>query len=76
MSAELMRKLTPTEHARIKGFPLGLVHGLSATTAHEGLGQGIAYAPSRRCFVSLREPSNAFVILGLAGWVSALPRTG
>jgi DNA (cytosine-5)-methyltransferase 1 len=51
----LMRKLTPTEHARIKGVPVGLVHGLSATTAHEVLGQGIAYAPFRALFRELAE---------------------
>jgi DNA (cytosine-5)-methyltransferase 1 len=54
---ERMRKLTPAEHARIKGVPLGLVHGLSATTAHEVLGQGIAYAPFRALF---RELAGAF----------------
>ncbi|MFZ2825155.1 DNA cytosine methyltransferase [Hydrogenophaga sp.] len=55
---ELMRKLTPTEHARIKGVPLNLVHGLSATTAHEVLGQGIAYAPFRALF---RELASRFL---------------
>jgi len=33
------------EHARIKGVPEHLVEGMSATRAHEGLGQGVCYAP-------------------------------
>ncbi|MGH8156589.1 MAG: DNA cytosine methyltransferase [Rhodanobacter sp.] len=35
------RLLTPTEHARVKGIPEGIVDGLSDTTAHEVLGQSI-----------------------------------
>lgn len=65
---ELMRKLTPAEHARIKGVPLDLVHGLSATTAHEVLGQGIAYAPFRALF---RELAGRFLRLKECGPVGA-----
>jgi DNA (cytosine-5)-methyltransferase 1 len=41
----LLRLFTPGEHARIKGVPEHLITGLSATRAHEVLGQGICYAP-------------------------------
>lgn len=44
-SPELLRKFTSTEHARIKGVPDHLIAGLSETTAHQLLGQGIVYAP-------------------------------
>lgn len=37
----LSRLLTPTEHARVKGNPVELIHGISDTTAHEVLGQGV-----------------------------------
>ena len=50
---ELLRKFTPGEHARIKGVPEELIDGLSATTAHQMLGQGIAYAPFRQLFECL-----------------------
>lgn len=42
---QLLRLFTPAEHARIKGVPAHLVDGMSATRAHEALGQGICYAP-------------------------------
>ncbi len=50
---ELMRKFTPAEHARIKGVPEALIAGLTATTAHEVLGQGIAFEPFRALFQEL-----------------------
>lgn len=43
----LSRLLNAGEHARVKGVPEHLVAGLSATTAHELLGQGIVYEPFR-----------------------------
>lgn len=43
----LLRQFTPGEHARIKGVPEQLVQGLSATLAHELLGQSICYEPFR-----------------------------
>lgn len=52
---ELMRKLTPAEHAKIKGVPVALIAGLAATTAHEVLGQGVAYEPFRALFRELAE---------------------
>lgn len=42
---QLLRLFTPAEHARIKDVPPHLVEGMSATRAHEALGQGICYAP-------------------------------
>ena len=42
---DLLRQLTPVEHARIKQVPEHLVDGLCNTTAHEVLGQGIVYSP-------------------------------
>lgn len=53
--AGLMRKFTPAEHARIKGVPADLVNGMSATGAHEALGQGIVVAPFRALFRRLGE---------------------
>ncbi|KAA0178867.1 DNA cytosine methyltransferase [Cupriavidus gilardii] len=42
---DLLRQLTPTEHAAVKQVPPHLVDGLSETVAHEVLGQGIVYGP-------------------------------
>lgn len=60
--SRLMRKLTPAEHARIKGVPETLISGMSATAAHEVLGQGVVCAPFRalfqelaKCFKRLRD---------------------
>jgi DNA (cytosine-5)-methyltransferase 1 len=39
----LSRLFTPGEHARLKGIPESVIHGLSATTAHEVLGQSVIY---------------------------------
>ncbi len=44
---DLLRQFTPAEHARIKQVPPELIEGLSATVAHELLGQGINYEPFR-----------------------------
>lgn len=52
---DLLRKFTPSEHARIKGVPEHLVKDLPATTAHQLLGQGIAYAPFRSLFRALGQ---------------------
>ncbi|CAN7779336.1 DNA cytosine methyltransferase [Cupriavidus necator] len=41
----LLRQFLPSEHARIKGVPQHLVDGVSATVAHEILGQGVVYPP-------------------------------
>lgn len=43
----LLRIPTAREHARCKGVPEALITGLSQTTAHELLGQGIVYGPFR-----------------------------
>lgn len=41
----VLRLLTPTEHARIKGVPECLIAGMPATRAHRLLGNGIVFAP-------------------------------
>lgn len=41
----LLRQFLPSEHARIKGVPEHLVDGVSATVAHQILGQGVVYPP-------------------------------
>lgn len=41
----LLRQFLPNEHARAKGVPEHLVNGVSATIAHEILGQGVVYPP-------------------------------
>lgn len=40
---KLRRLLTPAEHARVKTIPESLVSGLSATTAHQCLGQSVLH---------------------------------
>lgn len=56
---DLLRQLTPAEHARIKQVPERLIAGVSATLAHEILGQGIVYEPfvevGRRIAESLKN---------------------
>lgn len=44
---DLLRQLTPTEHARAKEIPPHLVEGLSATQSHQILGQSVVYSPFR-----------------------------
>ncbi len=39
----LSRLLTPSEHAKVKAIPLGVIDGLSDTIAHEVLGQSVIY---------------------------------
>lgn len=41
----MLRLLTPTEHARIKGVPECLIEGMPATRAHRLLGNGIVFEP-------------------------------
>lgn len=59
----LMRLLTAAEHARVKGVPDNIISGLSETTAHQLLGQGIVYAPfvavGRRIADALNESMHA-----------------
>ena len=37
-----LRKFTPTEHARIKGYKKDLISGMSAVKVHQVLGQGVS----------------------------------
>lgn len=39
----LSRLLTPAEHAKVKGIPVSTVDGLSATMAHQALGQSVIF---------------------------------
>lgn len=41
---DLIRQLTVAEHAQVKSIPESLVAGVSATTAHEILGQSVIHA--------------------------------
>ena len=43
----LLRQLTPGEHARCKAIPEALVKGMSSTRAHEVLGQSVLMPPFR-----------------------------
>ena len=51
----MQRLLTPTEHARVKGIPEGLVAGVSDTVAHEVLGQSILYGHAKGIGQALGE---------------------
>ncbi|MGT2457811.1 DNA cytosine methyltransferase [Cupriavidus basilensis] len=44
---DLLRQLTPTEHAAAKQIPPALIEGMSNTRAHEVLGQSILIRPFR-----------------------------
>lgn len=58
---ELLRIPTPIEHARAKQVPEGMIAGLSATIAHELLGQSVIYKP----FVAIGQLlANSFKSLG------------
>lgn len=57
----LLRQFTPAEHARLKGVPEHLVDGVSATIAHQILGQGIVYPPFAAVGKHLGESLDAVV---------------
>lgn len=64
VSPKLSRLLTAAEHAAIKDVPPSLIAGLSETTAHQLLGQGIVYEPFRavgerlgQCLLRLAHPA-------------------
>lgn len=52
---EFLRLLSPTEHARIKGFPPELIEGMSVTAAHQLLGQAVDARPVRALFQRIGE---------------------
>lgn len=64
--ASLSRLMTPGEHARVKTIPENLIEGLSATTAHEVLGQSVIYS----AFVAVGELIGK-TVLGLVKTLSA-----
>lgn len=55
---DLLRQLTPVEHARLKQIPPHLVDGLSNTIAHEVLGQSIVYPPFKGVGFHIGEALN------------------
>jgi DNA (cytosine-5)-methyltransferase 1 len=56
----LLRLLTPREHAAAKSIPSHLVDGLSATVAHEVLGQSVVYSPFRDVAQHMGNAINRF----------------
>lgn len=60
---DLLRQITPIEHARVKQIPERLIAGLSDTVAHEVLGQSVVYKP----FVAL----GALIAKSLKVWCMA-----
>lgn len=60
-NADLLRQLTPAEHARLKQHPPHLIAGLSATLAHEMLGQSIVRAPFVKASETLGQSILNFV---------------
>jgi len=62
---ELLRMPTAVEHARCKGVPEHLIAGLSQTTAHELLGQGIVYKPFRQVAKHLGAALKRFAMAGV-----------
>lgn len=57
---DLLRQVTPTEHARIKQVPEHLIEGLSNTIAHEVLGQSVVYTPFRDLGQEMGKVLNIF----------------
>jgi DNA (cytosine-5)-methyltransferase 1 len=57
---EWLRLLTPQEHARIKGFPAACLGDLSATAAHQLLGQSVDTRPVRALFKRIAENLRAW----------------
>lgn len=55
----LSRLLTVAEHCRVKGIPLEMVKGLSATIAHEVLGQSVIFPAFKAVGRSLGEFAQA-----------------
>lgn len=58
---DLLRQFTEVEHARFKQVPEKLIEGLSATIAHEVLGQGIVYDPFEQVGTLIAESLLSFV---------------
>ncbi len=58
---DLLRLFTPNEHARIKGIPETLIEGLSATRAHQLLGQSILFSPFVATGEAIAKAIRAFV---------------
>ncbi|MGS0741104.1 DNA cytosine methyltransferase [Glaciimonas sp. GG7] len=57
---DLLRQLTPLEHAAVKSIPPHLISGLSNTVAHEVLGQSIVFPGFRDVGQHIGNAMNAF----------------
>ncbi|ACT52103.1 DNA cytosine methyltransferase [Methylovorus glucosotrophus] len=57
---DLLRQITPEEHARIKQVPEHLIAGLSNTVAHEVLGQSVVYTPFKDLGQEVGQVLNVF----------------
>lgn len=57
---DLLRQITPAEHARIKQVPEHLISGLSNTIAHEVLGQSVVYTPFKDLGHEMGQVLNVF----------------
>ncbi len=56
----MLRLLTPTEHARIKGLPAEILGDLSVTAAHQLLGQSVDTRPVKALFQRIGENLKAW----------------
>lgn len=56
----MLRLLTPTEHAAIKGLPVAILGNLAATPAHQLLGQSVDTRPVRALFKRIGENLKAW----------------
>ena len=61
---DLLRKFTAKEHAALKSVPTVLIEGVSQSSAHEILGQGIAYLPFRAVFHAIGETLKSLLANG------------
>jgi DNA (cytosine-5)-methyltransferase 1 len=71
---DLLRQITPEEHARIKQVPVHLITGLSNTIAHEVLGQSVVYTPFKDLGQEVGQVLNVFSGKGTRISKSGLPR--
>jgi DNA (cytosine-5)-methyltransferase 1 len=67
----LLRKFSGLEHARIKGYPESIVAGVSETTKHEILGQGVAKQPVKALFKRIGECLQQAAMVAKSGTVAS-----
>lgn len=61
----LLRQLTPAEHARCKGIPEELIAGMSVTRAHEVLGQSVLTKPFEALGTTIGDALHGFAKQGM-----------